>query len=514
MFVADSIQMRNIDSRAMNKYGIPGVVLMENAAFLLLNKVKEMLDGRKAVIACGGGNNGGDGFALSRLLYSEGYEVSVYCFGNKDKLKGDALVNYNIIQNMNMSVKDDIDLFREELKSDVLIVDALLGTGLSGEVREPMLMLINIINNSGREVLSVDIPSGISSDTGEILGAAVKAIETVTFCLPKYGHIVGEGRKHTGKLTLGGISIPQECVIEENIKTTVNDDRYPLNILRTREIDANKGTFGRVYIAAGSTNMPGAAAIAAKAALRAGAGLVTLVIPESIKDRLGVNAAEATYLYLKDDEARFMMESRGKGTDCMYLKEDGNKYSILDETMKKADSIGMGPGLGWNEVTEAITCYVIRNYNGPLVLDADSLNSISEYCTVLKERKGATIITPHPGEMARLIKKDVSYINSNRISSAQRFSQEYGSIVLLKGSSTIVTDGVRTYINTTGNPGMAKGGSGDALTGIITSLCAQGYEAYEAACLGAYIHGRAGDEAYKSYGYGLTASDLIDKLKL
>lgn len=492
MFAASSSQMKQIDARAINDYGIPEIVLMENAANAVLNHLKT-LNIRKVIIICGGGNNGGDGFALARHLYTNGYSVKVYCFIKPEKMSPAAVINQKILLKIGIAIHNNIDsLIRDTLVCD-LVVDAIFGTGLKGEIRGIYNDIIDIVNECGKHIVSIDIPSGIDSDTGERLGRCIYADETITFCCNKLGHLLNEGRQASGKVHINNISIPEECILEQEIKTTTFNGNYPLNLLKRRLADSNKGDYGKLYIIGGSFEMSGAVALSAKAALRSGAGLVTCVIPKVIIDRVGSLVPEATFLSCED--------SNGK-IDISYEK--------LDIIMTKADVIAIGPGIGIDLKLQNMLEYILEKWNKPLIIDADALNMLSNIKECLKNTAADVILTPHPGEMNRLSGYSISDINDKRLQIAMEFADEYNCTVLLKGSSTVVSDGVKTYINTTGNPGMACGGSGDVLTGIVASLAGQGYNTFESCIIGACIHGLAGDEAYKNKGNGLIASDIAD----
>lgn len=268
---------------------------------------------------------------------------------------------------------------------------------------------------------------------------------------------------------------------------------YPASILKKRDLDCHKGDFGRVYVIGGSFNMSGAVILTAKAAIRTGAGLVTCVIPKSIIDRVGSNVVEATYLPCDEIEGLVSLSNID-----------------INRIIERSDAIAIGVGIGISNNIANSLKYLIKNSTKPLVIDADAITMLASFRDCLLNAGCEIVLTPHPGEMARLIQKDIDYVNNNRLEVAKSFAKKYNCIVLLKGYKTIVTDGNKVYINTTGNPGMATGGSGDVLTGIITSLIGQGYGALDAATLGAYIHGSAGDMAFKRFGYGLTAGDITD----
>lgn len=492
MYVVSSDEMKKIDSCAINEYKIPGIVLMENAARAVFKHI-ERLGIKKLLILCGGGNNGGDGIALARLLITSGYDVSIYCFKEISKIKGDAKINLEILINMEVEIKTSLDGLKEDIINNCVVIDALLGTGVSGEVSEIYKKIIEMINSYSSYTISIDIPSGIDSNTGEKLGECVYANETITFECLKYGHLLLEGRNASGKVYVSGISIPKQCIKKQGIITYSNYENYPIDMLKARNMDTHKGDYGRVYILGGSYNMSGAVILGAKAAMRSGCGLVTCVIPKSIIDRVGSCVIESTYIPVEEIDG------------CINPSKDE-----IDKVIDKADAIAIGPGLGRSDHLKNIIKYTLENYNKYMVIDADGINMIKDEKQSLIKSKAKIVLTPHVGEMAGLTGLDVSYINQNRVDAAKKFALEYGCILILKGASTVVTDGKRTYINTTGNPGMASGGSGDVLTGITVSFLAQGYEPYKAAVISSYLHGLAGNRAYERYGFGLTAGDIIN----
>ncbi|HAZ38218.1 MAG TPA: bifunctional ADP-dependent NAD(P)H-hydrate dehydratase/NAD(P)H-hydrate epimerase [Clostridiaceae bacterium] len=491
MFAGLSQDMREIDKRAETQYGISSIVLMENAAYSVLKHIKS-LNRKSVMVVCGTGNNGGDGFALSRLLIMEGYKISIFCFGDRSKIKGDAYINYQILLNMDVKIEDDLQKLNNIIEYQDIVVDALLGTGIKGEVRDYYKEVIKTINESKAYIISVDIPSGINADTGEKMGECVYADETITFGCIKLGEVLLEGRKACGNLIVENISIPDKCIEEQNIRCTTSYKDYPLNLLRKREVHTNKGDYGKVYIIGGSYLMSGAVILCAKGALNSGCGLTTCVIPDSILNRVGSGVFESTFI--------------------TYDENLGLNKDVMDNIIEKADAIVFGIGMGRNKNVEEALTYFLENFEKPIVIDADGINALSNIKSVLKNSKAKVIITPHPKEMERLTGLEVSYINKNRKAVAENFAKEYGCTVLLKGASTVVSDGENVYVNTSGNPGMASGGSGDVLTGVLASFAGQGYSPYEASILAAYIHGAAGDSAYEDFGYGLHAENIANYL--
>lgn len=492
MYVLNAQQMRNADAMASEKYGIPGIVLMENAARAVYDYIIQK-NYNSVVIVCGGGNNGGDGFALARLLSTNGCQARVFCFADKTRIKGDAAANLSILNKMEIKVEDSLEELVNALKQSQVVVDAIFGTGFRGEIKGSYKEAIEIINNISNDIISIDIPSGICSDTGKEANVHIKADCTITFCCKKPGHLLGAGRQASGQVLIRGISIPQACIYSQNPGIMTNDERYPFRLIKERSIESHKGDYGRVYIMSGSHNMSGAAALCAKAALRTGSGLVTCMVPECIMDRVGSIVPEATFLSFDDE----------KSNECMHEE-------MLKQIYNTADAVAFGPGMGTGKKTVGMLKGLLANYKGKLVIDADGINILSEHKELLEKLTPDIILTPHPGEMSRLTGLSVKEINTERMDVARSFARDFSCIVVLKGASTVVSNGKELYINTSGNPGMATGGSGDVLTGMVASLCGQGYETWDAAVLGCYLHGCAGDAAMEQYGYGLTAGDLPD----
>lgn len=492
-------QMRTIDKYAIEKIGIPSIVLMENAARkvaevcirVLKDKVKP-----KAMIFAGKGNNGGDGFAVARLLYNEGIQVEVILIGNSEDIKGDAKVNYDIIKNLGINVNGVYSLIDKRLESVDIIIDAIYGTGLKGNIRQPAKDLIDTINNSGKYIVSVDIPSGISADTGEVLGCGIKANETVTFCMAKIGIIVYPGANYSGKISVVDISIPQSVINDMDIKYNTLTQSETNKMLPIRKNWSNKGSYGNLFVLGGSHEMTGAAGLVCKAGYRCGAGVVTCCTVESAVNVVQKLVAEAVEVSLKSINGKVCEES----------------YFQIVEKLKKASSIVIGPGLGTGKNVYQFVSKTVENANVPVVIDADGLNVLSENLEPLNRMTTTAIVTPHPKEMSRLTGLSVESILSDTIGTAVLFSQKYNVITVLKDARTVIAnaDG-RVYINMTGNNAMAKGGSGDVLSGVIGALLAQGMDGYDASVLGVYVHGLAGEIAAEDIGsYGLMAREIAD----
>ncbi|KPU43404.1 bifunctional NAD(P)H-hydrate repair enzyme Nnr [Oxobacter pfennigii] len=503
MKIADSKEMKAIDNYAIQNFGIPGIVLMENAAIKVAKHVLGAifrLKGKRITLICGKGNNGGDGFAVARLLYVSGIKIDVYLIGNDKDIKGDALINYKILNNIGLKVTSidaqNLAELYDNLKSCDIIIDAILGTGTRGEVTGLYKKSIDLINGSQAYVISVDIPSGIDADTGKILGTAVRADKTVTFVIPKIGLYTYPGAAFTGEIAVEDISIPCEAIEKQNISVNLLTPEYIKGLLPVRRKDTNKGSYGRAVIIGGSENMMGAPAMSGLAALKSGAGIVEVCVPQSIKERVAPVLMEAIVHGLDEKDGTISLSSLDK----------------IKNIIKKASSLSIGPGISKSDDLKKLLFSLIEFSDIPLIIDADGLNILSEDTSILRKAKGQIIITPHPGEMSRLIGKSIDYIQINRTECAREFSSIYNVITLLKGTNTIIAQpSGEVYINPTGNPGMAKGGSGDVLTGIISSFAAMGLKPIGAVNAGVYIHGLAGDLASKELGeYGMKAGDIIE----
>jgi len=469
---------------------------MENAAMKTVPHVLRLLGENKkgrVAIVCGPGNNGGDGFALARLLYVEGARAEIISVGERaeaDMTANEAIANLQMIRKLKIPIRSGNEGEKILCDSDVT-VDALFGTGLSKEVCGAYAEAIHKMNSLSKVILSIDVPSGVCADTGKIMGAAVNARETITYGFFKPGLLLYPGAERAGRVTVENISVPHEFETFGHKFITICE-RNINNLLPKRPLVSNKGTFGRVRVIAGSREMPGAAALCCAAAYRAGAGLVeACVVPE---------VAEVIH--------RILPEAVTKIFDA--YDEDACKKIFGTQ---KPEAVLIGPGLGQSDDIKKFIKIILGSVGEtPVVLDADGLNNIAEDLAALK--KINAVITPHPGEMSRLIKKTVDEILNDPVSVAAGFAKRHGVIVLLKGARTVVAspDG-SVYINASGSPALAKAGSGDALAGIIASFIAQGTNLFEAAALGAYLHGKAGEFASETLSdYGVNASDVINAL--
>ena len=503
MKLASPKQMNEIDSISINELGIPGIVLMENAALRVveeISKVMGALHGKRIAVFAGKGNNGGDAMAVARHLFNKDAMVRVFLLAKKSSVEGDAGVNLNILSRIGLEVNEITDSeqlgeIKSGLASADLIVDGLLGTGLKGDVRGIMKETVDAVNASGRTVISIDMPSGVDGETGRVRGSCIKAHKTVTFGLPKTGQVIHPGCEYIGELVTVDIGLPGKAVDGVRIKSYVIDGELVSGLIPQRISNSNKGNYGKVLVVCGSVGMTGAGCLTAEAVLRAGAGLVYLAVPSSLAHIYNAALLESVTIPLEDGGTGYL----GKGSRDMILGH-----------LKRVRVAAVGPGLSVNDDITEIIGSIIENSGIPLILDADALNAVSRDIPVLKKLKAPAVLTPHPGEMARLAGISIDDVQNNRIDVAAGFAQKWGVTVVLKGSRTVVAlpDG-HICINTNGNSGMATGGTGDVLTGIIAGLAGQGVSPSDAAIAGVYIHGAAGDKAAGTKGeHGMIAGDM------
>jgi NAD(P)H-hydrate epimerase len=502
MKIAKVQEMKNLDRRAVIEFGIPEILLMENAGnavfFAIQNEIG--VKGKKFLIICGSGNNGGDGMVVARKLHSNGGFVTLILLSDEEKLSGITKENYEIASRIGIeilktpSIKEIGNIIKE---SDV-IVDGILGTGLSGKVKGIYKEVIQLLNNSTKRVVSIDIPSGINGDTGEIMGVAVKSNWTVTFGLPKIGNIEYPGFEYCGKLFISHISFPPSLYEDNSLKVSINE---PI-LLPRREKDTHKGSFGKVLFIAGSRNYLGAPYFAALSFLKAGGGLSYLATPKSISSFIANRGSEI--VLIPGEETR-------SGSIAI------NNLDELLEFSEKVDFVVVGPGLSLDEETKELVLQLTQMIEKPLLLDGDGITAIKGHLDIVKDRNNPTILTPHPVEFGRLINKGTDEIKKNRIDIVQSAAKVFDCILVLKGAHSLIgyPDG-GAFINMTGNPGMATAGSGDVLTGTIAALYGILHNAKEkmavdkAVRLGVLIHGLAGDLASTEIGEdGVIAGDIL-----
>ena len=532
-YVLDAASMKNVDSYSINTLGIPSVVLMERAALSVTEVIESKVKGNihtDIICVCGRGNNGADGLAVARQLYLKGYNVDVYIINSHASTK-EFDIQLNIIKNLGIECINSPDFSKYGV-----IVDALFGNGLSRELAGEARIVVDTINkcstsvrsqytqnsdnNGNRLVVAVDIPSGISASTGVVMGSAVNADITVTFGFEKIGHILYPAASYCGKIIRKDIGFAQYPDMTRDIFTYDYSDIS--DMLPLRKPDGNKGTFGKALVIAGSRLYGGAAVLSSRAAARIGAGLVRTLT--HISNRTAVITGNMECIvdtYDTDEECGDFVK---------------NTETLVDKCICWADVVCIGPGLSMEESAVKLVRRVSAKKNIKKLYDADALNIIAKYKIELDgsnddvdyEAGGNSgnasykddmsdknvVVTPHIGEMSRLTGLDIAVIKNNPIDTARTYSREHNCVCVLKDARTIVSDGERVYINMSGNDGMATGGSGDVLSGIITGLMAQGLTTFEASALGVYIHGCAGDEAALSNGkYSMVAGDIIDNIK-
>lgn len=507
MILVAAEQMREMDRRTIQEFGIPGRVLMESAgrgaADFLLQRFPD-ITARNVAVAAGRGNNGGDGHVIARCLAQRNIAVTVYLLAQRDKVSGEAAENLDLLVRMGIPVveipdKDAFDARKASLRHHNLWVDAILGTGLQSEVRGFFRDMIEFINSGGHPVFAVDVPSGLNSDTGQVCGTCIRADATATFAFGKIGHFVYPGAELCGRLHVVDIGIPPHIVSEVN-PTQFHLTRFWVhNVFHRRSPDTHKGRTGHLLVVAGSPGKTGAASMTAMSAMRSGAGLVTLAVPAALNPILETQVTEVMTLPLAD---------QGTGT----LKADAVQ-TLMELTEGKA-CLALGPGIGQSEETCEVVLRLISESRLPLVIDADGLNLLARDTSVLNRRKFPTILTPHPGEMARLANRSAGDIQSDRVGCARRFAESHRVHLVLKGANTVIAhpDG-GVYINTSGNAGMASGGMGDVLTGMIAGLVAQGHNPDAASKAAVYLHGAAADSLAQTVGaYGYLATDVMRQI--
>jgi ADP-dependent NAD(P)H-hydrate dehydratase / NAD(P)H-hydrate epimerase len=498
-------QMRQLDQQTIEEIGVPSPVLMENAGrttYQILRQEFPDLDDPVVVLA-GRGNNGGDGFVVARYLANAGYEVIVLLLAEKSQIAGDAKINLDILEQLTVPVREITSekalLEQIPLLEDAsLLVDALLGTGLSSEVKGLYRAAITLINDTPAPVLAIDIPSGLSADSGQPQGVAVLADVTVTYGWPKLGQIVNPGRELVGRLWQVDISIPpaQANISQIELATAAN----LRHLLPHRFADSHKGDFGHLLVVAGSVGKTGAAALAGEAALRVGAGLVTVGVPASLNAILEIKLTEAMTLPLTEPEGVQALGPRA-------LEE-------IAAALPGKTALAIGPGLGRHAETIQLVRQLVRRSTLPLILDADGLNAVAHDLESVAEAAAPVILTPHPGEMSRLLGCLSRDIQANRLNAALELAERTQAIVVLKGAQTIIANPAgRMVINSTGNPALAQGGTGDVLTGMIGGLLAQKVEPFDAACLGVFLHGLTADVRAACQGVcGMLAGELLEDL--
>ncbi|MDT7042301.1 NAD(P)H-hydrate dehydratase [Candidatus Nitronereus thalassa] len=507
MTIVTASQMQELDGRTIHEAGVPGTILMERAGTGVVEALETTfgsLRDKTFTIFCGKGNNGGDGFVVARLLRRKRAKVHVCLLANPRDLKGDAKTMYQRFAKLTGTSRPLTNPTEEKMRqlcnrSDFLI-DALLGTGITSPIQGQYQTAVDVMNASEHPTIAVDIPSGIHTDTGAILGSAVQACLTVTFGCPKLGLYLGSAVDNVGIIHCVDIGIPPEYITNLNVSATLMTVSSIKEVLPVRKPSSHKGTFGHVGIIAGSPGKTGAAALSALGALRVGTGLVTVATPQSANSGLEAKTLEAMTIPMPETPEHTLARA---------------SMPALQEFAHIRDAIGIGPGLTTQSETVQLIRELLPEIDRPCVIDADALNALAGQPQALQACRSTPVLTPHPGEMARLMgHTNTLDINANRLMVSQNFSQTHACVLVLKGARTIVAgpDG-QAAICPTGNPGMATAGMGDVLTGMISGFLAQGLTPWQAARAGVFLHGLAGDLAAKKLGEaGLIARDLLDQI--
>lgn len=506
-YLVTAEEMRTLDHRTIHEANVPGTTLMERAGTGVVNSLEALKGcpvGKKVVVFCGKGNNGGDGFVVARLLKRKRAKVKVLLLASPNALSPDAAVMYRRFHKIagatGIVAQPSAQSMQTAAQEADILIDALFGTGLSTPVRDPYRTAIVAMNESSAWTVAVDLPSGIHSDTGAVLGAAVRADLTVTFGCPKVGLYLGEAIDYTGIIHTVDIGIPHQFVEALSIRTFLLGPEVIAPWIPPRPCSAHKGRYGHAAIIAGSLGKTGAAAMTARAALRVGTGLVTVATAQTVNMILESKVVEAMTYPLP--------ETRSHTLGLEAIPE-------LSAFIEGKTAVGIGPGLSTHPETCEMIRTILPQLSPPCVIDADGLNALAGHTAILSSCRHPPILTPHPGEMARLLGDTTAKtVNEDRLGIARRFAAAHHVILVLKGARTVIAD-YQGYaaICPTGNPGMATAGMGDALTGMITGFLAQRLSPWQAAQTGVYLHGLAGDLAAKDKGYaGLIAGDLIERI--
>lgn len=509
MFIAGQKDMQQMDQYTIEKIGLPGVVLMENAGAMVVEEIlaASPYENPRVIVLSGGGNNGGDGFVIARRLFDIGVDTLLCLLVKPDRINGEAKTHFDVYINRGLPIlylhENMVEALRNELNNANIIIDAILGTGVNGPVREPFNEVITMVNEyEGRKlIISVDIPSGVNSDNGIVNGVAIKAAQTITFVFPKKGFFLNDGPKYVGEWKVVDISVPPSIVADLGLvmPKLITESLVKASV-PFRPKYGHKGTFGHALVLGGSRHFVGAPVFAAKAALYSGAGLVTLAVPDSIYPMTAAQCPEALFLPLAEEEGHF-----GK-----------KAIEEIIPRLSQFESVAIGPGMGrFPDGEKWMKSFMTSLTNQPVIIDADALFLLRNELDLVLHYKGHVIFTPHPGEMARLVNKTVKEVEETRLEIARTFAIEHCVYLLLKGHRSIIaTPDGEVYINPHGHDALGKGGSGDVLTGLIASFLAQGATPLNALISASYLHARAGEEKAKILShYGVMPFDIIDGVR-
>ncbi len=507
MKVLTSAQMRALDQKAIEELGIIGPVLMENAGLEIVRAILERfpdVSREKILIVAGKGNNGGDGFVVARHLFNRGCRPEVVLLAHLDEIKGDAGLNLTMIDRMGVSITEapSPEAWEEQkpkLEAATLLVDAILGTGLTKPAKGFYAQILEDLNRTSAYKVAVDIPSGLSSDSFQLVGTCFKADLTVTMAAPKIAHIFAPADEWVGELVVADISMPPFVFEDDDLKLEMVETQRIAPLFQKRSRDSHKGTYGHTLIISGSVGKAGAAGMAGKAALKMGAGLVTVGTPQSCLPMVARSMLE------------LMTEPLAETPEGTLDVQAGER--IL-ELLRGKDALMLGPGISTHESTTSLILNLLPQVNIPMVIDADGLNILAEKPQILKEVRVPVVLTPHPGEFGRLLGISTQQVVAEKLELVPQFAREYGVYLVLKGYRTLTAapDG-RVFINPTGNPGLATGGTGDVLSGMLVSMLIQGENILDAILASVYIHGLSGDLAAHRYGEkSLVAGNIITYL--
>lgn len=494
MYVLTADQIRQVENNCFDGYSTEAQLMLKAGTACYDAVMKNYgtdIFSKRIFVLCGNGKNAGDGFVMARLFYSEGIDVKIVLCDKKPTIP-EPLEYFNQAVMSGVSVVDFDNVCLDDCD---IIIDCIFGIGFKGEPRAPFDKVFNSVASCGSFVVSIDTPSGTDATSGKACKNAIKADMTVAISTLKYCHILPPSNALCGKTVTVNIGIPDTCYTPPYTETVELD--YVRSSFPKIGFNANKGSNGRLLCLCGSYNMPGAAVICATAAVKSGAGLVKLTVPKSAYPIIASHFVQPVFRPVDDENGIYSL-------------------SALDDILSdvnEASAVVIGCGMGKNENTCEIVKSVLLNSKVPVIVDADGINSLLSCIDILKDVKAPVVLTPHPGEMARLVSKTIAEVQESRIDVAKEFARQYGIVLVLKGADTVITDGDAVFANLTGNASLAMGGTGDMLSGIIGSLLAQGLSPLDAAKAGVFIHGRCADEAVKELSFrGLTVFDLTDRL--
>jgi ADP-dependent NAD(P)H-hydrate dehydratase / NAD(P)H-hydrate epimerase len=487
----DAEEMRATDRWAIQERGVPGLELMETAGRAVADAAAEVAGSSRAAAICGKGNNGGDGLVAARALREMGFEVDALLLAPGDQLSGDAQAN---LERFDGAREVDPGEIASAIEGTGVVVDAIFGTGFAGTPRDPAASAIDAMNEAAAPVVATDVASGVNAASGEVEGRAVAADVTVTFHAPKLGHWVAPGKEHTGELRVAPIGIPVGAPIQP--KAGLIDPRV-LELAPPRGAGSTKFTSGQVVIVGGSRGLTGAVCLAARGAIRAGAGYATVAVPAELEAIFEIKLTEVMSLGCASRDGRLRPAA---------------SEQILGAT-ERAACVVLGSGMGREQGTQRLARELTERIEAPLVIDADGLNAYAARIDALADRDGPFVLTPHAGEMGRLLDRDSNAVDAKRVESAKEAATRSGGVVLLKGDDSIVTDGQRVAVNRISSPQLATAGTGDVLSGVVAALIARGLEPFAATCAAVVAHSRAGHAAGERVGHdSVIAGDVVDSI--